>query len=613
MKGQKILTTANVQQMKWLACCCWSLIIVLTAYVLVRQEHRTTMKLAKSEAMAFFQKDVSIRKWASMHNGVYVVPTATTPPNPYLSHRPDRDIVSTEGKQLTLMNPAYIFRQLSEQFAAEYGIKGHITSLNLLRPENMPDQWEKGALERFEKGDEEFSAVTTVDGKPVFRFMSSLRVEKGCLECHLHQGYKVGEIRGGVGIILPMDKYLAVEKSKVKLISGAGALLWLLGICGIFGAFRQINIGLKSYEEAEKELIRKEEWHREILDTVQFGIVIVDYHKQTIDYINPTACAMSGYQYEDIIGKPCHSIVCPQEEGNCPVINHNEDVSSLETELVCADGSTLDIMKTVKVVETTGGLKCIESFVDISRLKKNQALLDIHAVHTTEINHLQMQLLAPGLFENKLAMICDSLVANFDLFLCRIWLTRAQDLCHTGCAYAGSAEEEKYCYNSAGCFHLQASSGYSDHLDRDLRRIPLTPHKIDNLATIKQQKLVTNHVTTNPLIHIHKWAKEHNLVSFAGFRLVDHDEQTIGILAMFAKRPLEESDEIHLNRIAEVVTQVVLTEKVAGELAKALDNAERLNKLTMGREKKVMGMKQEVNELLVAAGKPPKYKGQENY
>ena len=74
-----------------------------------------------------FHKDLAYRHWASSHGGVYVPIDAKTPANPFLAHIPERDINTSSGKNLTLMNPAYMLRQTMEQFEELYGVKGHIT------------------------------------------------------------------------------------------------------------------------------------------------------------------------------------------------------------------------------------------------------------------------------------------------------------------------------------------------------------------------------------------------------------------------------------------------------------------------------------------------------
>ncbi|MCA1743730.1 MAG: GAF domain-containing protein [Desulfovibrionales bacterium] len=165
------------------------------------QVDKTTRSLAENEARAYFEKDVAYRQWANMHGGVYVQPTETTPPNPYLEHVPDRDVTTTGGKDLTLINPAYMTRQVHELSLEQSGLLGHITSLDPLRPENAPDDWENLALLSFEQGAERISSIETMDGQPYLRFMKPLITRESCLGCHGHQGYAAGVHAIGDGVI----------------------------------------------------------------------------------------------------------------------------------------------------------------------------------------------------------------------------------------------------------------------------------------------------------------------------------------------------------------------------------------------------------------------------
>ena len=92
--------------------------------------HQHITELAYDKARTHFEKDLAIRIWAAKHGGIYVPVNKRTPPNPYLSHVPERDIVTPSGKHLTLMNPAYILRQLNEEYP-KGKVSGHITSLKL--------------------------------------------------------------------------------------------------------------------------------------------------------------------------------------------------------------------------------------------------------------------------------------------------------------------------------------------------------------------------------------------------------------------------------------------------------------------------------------------------
>ena len=133
----------------------WILVISVSMSWNLHQSRQTTQKMALHEAKANFNQDQAFRNWATLHGGVYVPIDQRTPPSPYLSHIPERDITTKSGKTLTLMNPAYMLRQIHEDFGDLYGVAGKITSLKPLRPENKADQWERAALLSFEKGAKE--------------------------------------------------------------------------------------------------------------------------------------------------------------------------------------------------------------------------------------------------------------------------------------------------------------------------------------------------------------------------------------------------------------------------------------------------------------------------
>jgi hypothetical protein len=112
--------------------------------------HRTANSIALAHASESFQKDLLARRWNSSSGGVYVLVTDKTKPNPYLSFISERDITTPSGKNLTMINPAYMTRQLHELSLETGGPAGHITSLKPIRPENKPDDWETKALLSFE-------------------------------------------------------------------------------------------------------------------------------------------------------------------------------------------------------------------------------------------------------------------------------------------------------------------------------------------------------------------------------------------------------------------------------------------------------------------------------
>lgn len=144
------------------AAVCWTILIGVLAGWSYRQSSATVFDIARAGARNSYEKDVVSRLWATGHGGVYVPITPETPPNPYLAHLPDRDIETPAGKKLTLMNPAYMTRQIHELSQARHGLREHITSLRPIRPENAPDAWEKQALQAFEQGEKEVSSLEPI-------------------------------------------------------------------------------------------------------------------------------------------------------------------------------------------------------------------------------------------------------------------------------------------------------------------------------------------------------------------------------------------------------------------------------------------------------------------
>ncbi|MDH3329830.1 MAG: DUF3365 domain-containing protein, partial [Desulfobulbaceae bacterium] len=137
--------------------------------------------------------------------------------NPYLDD-PSRDLTTENGIKLTKINPAYMTRQIAEIAAQSEGVKFHLISLDPIRPENIPTEQEKKWLRSFEKGVRESGIYFSEGSKSFFHYMAPLFVQDSCLKCHAKQGYKKGDVRGGISIIIP---YLKEEKHTV-LFAGYG-------------------------------------------------------------------------------------------------------------------------------------------------------------------------------------------------------------------------------------------------------------------------------------------------------------------------------------------------------------------------------------------------------
>ncbi len=225
----------------------WALLVGLSLRAHLVDTRAHFLDLALGSARNIFRMVVLVRAWNSGHGGVYVPVSETTRPNPYLEH-PLRDVKTHDGRELTLVNPAFMTRQLGEMAAAQGGVVFHITSRRPIRPANRPDAWEDAALRRFEEGDSEVWAVLGGGQEErQLRYMAPLRVTQACLACHEKQGYREGDIRGGISVTQP---YGAIEAAGARVVRQGwlthGAVFVLVAFAGflLLEALRRRWLGL---------------------------------------------------------------------------------------------------------------------------------------------------------------------------------------------------------------------------------------------------------------------------------------------------------------------------------------------------------------------------------
>jgi len=236
----------------------WTILMIALGYIDNRRFNNTSLEIATASAKETFNRDLVYRRWASQHGGVYVPETDSTPPNPYLSHISERDITTPSGKKLTLVNPAYMTRQVHELGANQYGLRGHITSLNPLRPINEPDRWEKDVLQSFDQGVTEVISFDTIGSEVFLRYMRPMMTEQGCLKCHAFQGYQAGDVRGGISVSFPwspMEKRIQSHLVFTFLMYGS---IWLIGLFGIWASWSRIKMQITRRLKAEESLLINE-------------------------------------------------------------------------------------------------------------------------------------------------------------------------------------------------------------------------------------------------------------------------------------------------------------------------------------------------------------------
>lgn len=241
----KFFTTLVTQRLWWIAIVgFWALVATFSYQWQYNRLEADAIDMATIRGREVFTMVQITRSWNASHGGIYAKVTPESPENPFLEH-PDKNAQTALGKKLTMINPAYMTRQINEMLAKETDMHIHLTSLRPINPGNGPDPWERQALQSFERGVKEQVIIQGNGSAGVFRYMAPLSVKQPCLACHAKQGYHVGQIRGGLSVTQPVSYITGTidsQKSSIKHIHiGAFLLISSISIFSLSVIRRQIH------------------------------------------------------------------------------------------------------------------------------------------------------------------------------------------------------------------------------------------------------------------------------------------------------------------------------------------------------------------------------------
>lgn len=366
------LQQIGIRKNYFLLALCWSCIMLFLMALDMYDTSHGVLEMARLEARTAIGKDIAYRQWNALSGGVYATISERTPPNPYLQV-PDRDISTPSGRRLTLVNPAYMTRQVHDlERKLPGGLLSHITSLRPIRPANRPDPWEQQALRRFEQGEREVSTLADLQGRSYMRLMLPLRVEKNCLPCHARQGYREGDLRGGISASVPMAKWNALKRQHL----GRGFLLflaaWGAGLLGLRIDFRRLSEQIRKNQAVAAEL-------RNIkltLDRINDCVFMLDPESMRPLYVNRAVMERSGYSFEQLLHRPLSDMfpdLGPDyfKETVQLLVAGTRDALQFECNMVARDGAVHQVdvqLQYIKLEEGRGHVVAV--LRDISRRKR---------------------------------------------------------------------------------------------------------------------------------------------------------------------------------------------------------------------------------------------------
>ena len=230
----------------------FTFLVGISLYLRMDKEAELNEDLAATFARSYFKAILATRMWNAERGGVYAPVREDMQPNPHLED-PLRDVTTTGGLQLTKVNPAYMTRMIAEILARSGDLKIHVTSMKPLRPENAADAWESAALSSFEKGKREYYGIVGEGESAVFRYMAPLLTGKPCLACHAKQGYRVDDVRGGIGVAFSYAPFYRDTQASNRRNAMHHAFFFLAGLAIIAVLGRRL---LKSIGDLEESILR---------------------------------------------------------------------------------------------------------------------------------------------------------------------------------------------------------------------------------------------------------------------------------------------------------------------------------------------------------------------
>ncbi len=183
-----------------------------------------------------------------------------------------------------------------------------MVSLKPMNLENTPNDWERDALQGFKKkGDYKF-ASTAVNGEPLFNYIGPVFVQQGCLQCHGGEGVKVGDLRGGISVIIkgePLYTSHSAKTRKTVWLHAAGFLL--LSALTIF-FMSQLRKNWLLLTTTRDQLKQKENFLREVTDSMGEGLLVAGLDG-VVTYANPGSALILGLEETETSGHELATLI----------------------------------------------------------------------------------------------------------------------------------------------------------------------------------------------------------------------------------------------------------------------------------------------------------------
>jgi PAS domain S-box-containing protein len=257
------------------------------------------------------------------------------------------------------------------------------------------DPFEREALRRLRRHpDQPYFAFERFEGRPSLRYAVADRLRASCLKCHNDPktgspktDWKVGEVRGVLEIIRPLDNSVADSSAGLQRTFVTTVGVYLIGVLGLGLVAVRLRRTRATLQDAEART-------RAILDTAAEGIFTLD-EDGTVASFNAAAARIFGYASEEVVGRPV-GLLLPGADGErlCrearpPEQAGEQAVFRAEVQGRRKDGTALALDLAASAVSVGQGRTLTAIARDLSERRRAEQALDQerHLLHTL-MDHL---------------------------------------------------------------------------------------------------------------------------------------------------------------------------------------------------------------------------------
>ena len=162
------------------------------------------------------------------------------------------------GKSFKSLNqvPVVAAWSVARQYATSQDMEFHTPFLHPRDPKNQPDEFERQALEAFEKEPtlKEFSERTTEGGKDIMRYAQAVRLTQDCLMCHgdpagekdpfgyAKEGMRAGDLRGAFTVKASTESLVRTANSNSLVFFFTTFFTLLAAVSVVFVLVRKLVV-----------------------------------------------------------------------------------------------------------------------------------------------------------------------------------------------------------------------------------------------------------------------------------------------------------------------------------------------------------------------------------